>query len=151
MSYTDLRDFACEYSVPAGEGVVVQVEKLGGGTVGKAYTGTWRYIVTRNGQEVRRGQDFESGTELTHFEAAWIIACSGGYVSDDDAFLNEDHADYPHHAGALPDCPACESHCHCGEQHDEGCQPGGMYEHPMTDGKLYHATQCVWSGHSDED
>ncbi|GAA1122426.1 hypothetical protein HDA36_000020 [Nocardiopsis composta] len=23
------------------------------------------------------------------------------------------HADYPHHPGALYDCAACESECHC--------------------------------------
>lgn len=149
MSYTDLRDFSCEFSVPAGEGVVVQVEKLGGGTVGKSYDGDWRYIVTRNGEEVSRGQDYRSGLPVTHLEAAWSIACNGGFVSDDSVFLNEDHADYPHKPGRLHDCHACEGHCHCGEAHDEGCQPGGAYEHPMTDGKLYHTTECVWSGHED--
>lgn len=138
MSYTDLRDFACEFSVPAGDGVVVQVEKLGGGTVGKRYDGTWRYIVTRNGEEVRRGQDLQHSSPMTHFEIAWILGAQ--FTGDDPSFLSETHVDYPHWPGRLIDCPACEAHCHCGEAHDESCR------HPM-DGELHHTTECVWPGH----
>jgi hypothetical protein len=46
MSYTDLRDFFQEYETTDGTGLRVQLEKLGGGTVDKAYDGNWRYIVT---------------------------------------------------------------------------------------------------------
>jgi hypothetical protein len=32
------------------------------------------------------------------------------------------HADYPHHAGKLYDCPACEARCHCtGDPADTEC------------------------------
>lgn len=51
-----------------------------------------------------------------------------------------EHVDYPHEPGYLYDCLACEAECHCGETHDETCT------HPMNDGKLYHTTQCVYSG-----
>ncbi|MEW9530621.1 hypothetical protein [Microbispora sp. NPDC049125] len=59
------------------------------------------------------------------------------------------HVDYPHQPGRLPDCPACEAECHCGEDHDESCV-AGPFAHPMNDGKLYHTTRCVWPGHDDE-
>lgn len=75
MSYTDLRDFEQEYARTMPNGIVVQVEKLGGGTVGKAYTGTWRYIVLNpDGSEAARGQDMETGMPHTHKQAARVIA-----------------------------------------------------------------------------
>lgn len=142
MSYTDLRDFTCEYSGIVGD-VTVQIEKLGGGTVGESYTGTWRYIVTRrSGKEIQRGQDLESGTPWTHAQAARFIGCELT-VTEEDSFDEEEHVDYPHEPGRLSDCPACEERCHCGEAHDESCT------HPMGDGKLYHTTECVWPGHEE--
>lgn len=69
MSYTDLRDFAAEYTADV-DGLSVAIEKLGGGTVGQKYTGTWRYVVTNAaGIEVARGQDCETGMPHTH---AWV-------------------------------------------------------------------------------
>lgn len=76
MSYTDLRDFVAEYTyVTPDHYFTVQVEKSGGGTVGKAYTGMWRYIVTitETGKEIARAQDFYSGTCMTHRGAAITI------------------------------------------------------------------------------
>lgn len=76
MSYTDLRDFAAEASFTfdvEGTDVKIEIEKLGGGTVGRAYDGTWRYIVTADGSEMTRGQDFTTGTPKTHQEAAALI------------------------------------------------------------------------------
>lgn len=84
MSYTDLRDFTEEYSQDFPEiGVRVQIEKLGGGTVGKSYVGTWRYIVTslNSGSELERGQDLESHIPTTHEEAAESVA---EYFEDED-------------------------------------------------------------------
>lgn len=74
MSYTDLRDFEAEYSFPGDNGIVVKIEKLGGGTVGKKYVGIWRYIVTCKGQEVARGQDYSTGTAKSHVWVARDIA-----------------------------------------------------------------------------
>lgn len=75
MSYTDLRDFAAEYTYQADSGLTVQVEKLGGGTVGEKYVGLWRYIVTDSkGAELGRGQDMESGLPHGHRSAARIVA-----------------------------------------------------------------------------
>lgn len=75
MSYTDLRDFSEEYKTTTDDGLTVQIEKLGGGTVGNAYTGTWRYIVTNaSGVEVARGQDCETGMPHTHAQVAVFVA-----------------------------------------------------------------------------
>lgn len=75
MSYTDLRDFEVEYETVTDAGFMVKVQKLGGGTVGREYAGTWRYIVTdAAGQELGRGQDLETGRPKTHAEVAEIVA-----------------------------------------------------------------------------
>lgn len=79
MSYNDLRDFEAEY---AGEiddlmsegSVRVEVEKLGGGTLGKSYAGRWRYRVTLPDGTVHKGQDLETGTPVTHEQAARTAA-----------------------------------------------------------------------------
>jgi hypothetical protein len=78
MSYTDLRDFHAEASFAVGDGIEIEIEKLGGGDIGTAYAGTWRYIVTHThahgGAEILRGQELESGTPITHEQAAALIA-----------------------------------------------------------------------------
>lgn len=75
MAYRDLRDFAPELVAQADSGLIVQVEKLGGGTLGRAYTGAWRYIVSdAAGRELGRGQDIETGMPHTHAEVAVLIA-----------------------------------------------------------------------------
>lgn len=42
------------------------------------------------------------------------------------------HVNYPHHPGALYDCPACEARCHCGPGVAEGTE-----------------TECIWTGHEE--
>lgn len=80
MSYTDLRDFDSELSVSipqmndGDKTLSIQIEKLGGGTVGKSYTGTWRYRVLWAGKEVYKAQDLETPTPTSHEEAASLIA-----------------------------------------------------------------------------
>lgn len=75
MSYTDLRDFEEEYTHVDDYGQTFKLEKLGGGTLGKSYAGTWRYLVTDDkGNEIARGQDFETGMPHTHKEAACELA-----------------------------------------------------------------------------
>lgn len=71
MSYTDLHDFDAEYTYTAPSGTIVQIAKLGGGTVGREYSGRWRYIVTdNNGTEIARGQDYDTPMPHTHKRAA---------------------------------------------------------------------------------
>ncbi len=75
MSYTDLRDFSAEHTQTMDNELTVQIEKMGGGTLGEAYAGTWRYIVTNAaGIEVARGQDFTTGMPHTHAEVAVLVA-----------------------------------------------------------------------------
>ncbi len=88
MSYSDLRDFSHEAAYRFGNEngrYVVEIEKLGGGVVGRDYDGKWRYIVRHvadwNGSEyvpvepheIARGQDFESPMPLSHRRAALVI------------------------------------------------------------------------------
>lgn len=75
MSYTDLRDFEPEYTYTSDEGLCVQVEKLGGGTVGRKYAGTWRYVVSNaNGAVVARAQDYTLQFPHSHKWVARDIA-----------------------------------------------------------------------------
>jgi hypothetical protein len=76
VSYTDLRDFLAEASYILSDGIEIHIEKLGGGDVGTAYTGTWRYIVphAHGGAEILRGQQLWSGTPITHAQAAALVA-----------------------------------------------------------------------------
>lgn len=77
MSYTDLRDFSAELTYTDSQyGVTIQVEKLGGGTLGKKYDGIWRYIATHTNtdEEITRGQDYETGTPKEHDEVAEELA-----------------------------------------------------------------------------
>lgn len=74
MSYTDLRDFSPEYAASRGD-LRIQVEKLGGGTLGRDYDGVWRYVVSdQHGTELVRAQDFKAGTPLSHHVVSMRIA-----------------------------------------------------------------------------
>ncbi|MEU0159036.1 hypothetical protein ABZ154_09390 [Streptomyces sp. NPDC006261] len=82
MSYTDLRDFECEYrEVFTGEhngeheAFVVEIEKTGGGTVGRQYTGeTWRFIARfSGGREIDRAHDLFIPGPTTHVQAAKVV------------------------------------------------------------------------------
>lgn len=78
MSYTDLRDFVPEFTYESPEGLTVEVEKAGGGTLGTAYDGQWRYIVTRDSVEISRGQDYWTGMFCTH---EWVAKDIAAYFS----------------------------------------------------------------------
>lgn len=82
MSYTDLRDFNCEYrEVFEGEhngrpeAFVVEIEKMGGGTVGEKYAGEyWRYVARfSDGVKIAQGQDLLMGSPATHQDAAQAV------------------------------------------------------------------------------
>ncbi|WP_019629665.1 hypothetical protein [Actinomadura atramentaria] len=100
MSYTDLRDFEAEAVFEPGDGIRIEIEKLGGGTPGEAYDGTWRYIVTNThahgAGEVMRGQDLETGMPITHAQAAAIVAgwlTAGESRSDHERAFGNAHED----------------------------------------------------------
>lgn len=91
MSYTDLRDFEADAvftvsKLNAGDPeLTIAIEKLGGGTVGDAYEGIWRYVVTFAGEVIRYGQDLHTGYPTTHEGAAVLLAdCVSCDVDDID-------------------------------------------------------------------
>ena len=117
MSYADGRDFAPEYARTMPDGTLVEIEKLGGGEIGKQYEGTWRYRVTPYGEkdETFFRQDFRTSTPKDHAEAL-VILVDFLYEGMEDETPDSDAAgnplacvNYPHFLGALYDCPACEA------------------------------------------
>lgn len=59
-----------EYRQELDDGRVIEIMKLGGGTLGKRYDGDWEVIVTdRNGRSVFEDR-LRTGTPKTHAEAA---------------------------------------------------------------------------------
>lgn len=62
-------DFDSEYAATR-DGVRVEVEKIGGGTVGQKYAGTWRYVARyADGELIACGNDFYCPTPITHHGA----------------------------------------------------------------------------------
>jgi hypothetical protein len=100
VSYTDLRDFHPEatFNVPQlnhdDVPLVIKIEKSGGGDIGKAYSGTWRYVIDYDGQDcIYFGQELETGTPVTHKAAARLLA---RYLSDvGDPYSDPDREDAP--------------------------------------------------------
>lgn len=69
----NINDFEPEYSLIIPGGVIL-IEKNGGGTVGKKYTGElWSYVVMVHGQMVAKGDDLYCGTPTSHKKAAKTI------------------------------------------------------------------------------
>jgi hypothetical protein len=54
--------------------LTIEVAKVGGGTVGRAYTGWWQIVVTYAGREVYRTDDLHTGSPCTHRVAARHLA-----------------------------------------------------------------------------
>lgn len=63
---------------------LIMIAKMGGGTYGKKYDGAWSYVVLKNNGELARGDNFLSGTPLSHREAAIGVI----------QFLTDDVTDY---------------------------------------------------------
>ena len=68
-----------EYPEPE---IIISVSKVGGGTLGKSYKGSWEYRVSIRGLPEyvppMLGDDLTTGTPKTHAQVAQIIA---GYLS----------------------------------------------------------------------
>lgn len=60
---------------PGGRALAVRVSKTGGGTLDRAYEGTWIYRVTYVGSQhvLMEGDDLRIGTPKTHRQIAEII------------------------------------------------------------------------------
>ena len=54
--------------------IVIAVSKLGGGTRGRAYEGTWEYSILVNGAVFFTGVDLHTGTARTHAQVARLVA-----------------------------------------------------------------------------
>lgn len=77
-----------EYPEPR---ITIRVSKVGGGTVGESYDGTWEYRVGYDGRTAMTGSDLVTGTPKTHEQAARILA---GYLSSGEYdFIPEDQHD----------------------------------------------------------
>lgn len=57
---------------PIGTHVMVEMSKVGGGTVGRRYSGRWSYRITVRGKVVAEGDDMNTPKVVTHEEAARI-------------------------------------------------------------------------------
>jgi hypothetical protein len=57
---------------PLGTHVMVEISKVGGGTLGRRYQGLWNYRITSKGKVVAEGDDLRTGSPATHEEAARI-------------------------------------------------------------------------------
>ena len=60
------------------DGSVVEIEKVGGGTIGKSYTGEkWFYRFTTADNDVTEGTEWATalhvGGSATHLEAAYVV------------------------------------------------------------------------------
>lgn len=53
---------------------MVDIYKVGGGTLGNAYIGLWGYRVRRHGKVIASGEDLRTGMPVTHEQAA-ELAC----------------------------------------------------------------------------
>src|ERR1700735_4057250 len=75
-------------TIPAAPGepdLVIEIAKVGGGTVGRAYTGWWQAAVTCGGQEVYRTDQLHTVAACPPRHAARFLA----------AFLGNQHAPDP--------------------------------------------------------
>jgi hypothetical protein len=91
MSHTDLTP---EFIAESRDGIRLEIEKMGGGTLGQAYQGTWCYRVTwpaSGGREgnVIEGQDLDTPMPATHENAASVLC----------GFLDLDWQDFTHVTG----------------------------------------------------
>lgn len=71
-------DISPEFIAENREGVRVEIEKIGGGIIGKAYAGDWQYRVTVPAWggfmgNTYDGTDLRTGTPKTHAEACAIL------------------------------------------------------------------------------
>lgn len=75
-----MTDFTAEHTATDEFGWITAIEKIGGGTFGRAYAGRWAYKVFDDQNNlVEEGDDFWCGTPRTHRKVAIDI---GDWVHD---------------------------------------------------------------------
>lgn len=62
-----------EFHLHTDQGDVVDLYKVGGGTLSHAYDGLWGYRHVRDGVEIAAGEDLHTGMPHTHQEAALLV------------------------------------------------------------------------------
>lgn len=62
-----------EFTGRAEIGEAVEIYKVGGGSLGKAYEGLWGYRVSIGNEVVASGEDLCTGMPKTHKEAARLV------------------------------------------------------------------------------
>lgn len=62
--------------------ILIGISKVGGGTVGESYSGSWSYVITMDGTVVLSGSDFSCGMPHTHQYTARAIADYFGAVGE---------------------------------------------------------------------
>lgn len=87
-----------------------------------------RHIASNDHEHGNRHEDWPTNAS----GSGYVHADTPGSDSPHDLGLiyrvsRVDHADYPHEAGYLPDCRACEARCHCDGESAE-CVYGGDHD-----------------------
>lgn len=73
--------------------ILIGISKIGGGTVGESYSGTWRVAAACDGATVLSGSDIGCGTPKTHGEVARIYA-DFLYAAGESLYLRHEDSDY---------------------------------------------------------
>lgn len=100
----------CEYAVRVPEMyadgpesvILLGISKVGGGTVGESYSGSWSYVITCDGTTVISGSDFSCGMPHDHEYTARQVADYFGAVGESLTFRHEDSE----HAGEYDETQA---------------------------------------------
>jgi hypothetical protein len=68
--------------------VMIYVSKVGGGTVGKSYSGSWAWSCVIDGEETGHGDDLSTGMPKTHAETARLVAdfLAGSYPEGSELY-----------------------------------------------------------------
>lgn len=79
-------DYEPEFRRVFDTGIIVSINKTGGGTLGKSYVGAWDFEVMFNGASLYQGQ-LETGSPRTHEGAAEaahdMVLTSGSFIEGD--------------------------------------------------------------------
>lgn len=66
-------DYEPEFKREFDTGIIVSIDKTGGGTLGKSYVGTWDFTAVINSQSRSIVGEIETGTAKTHDAAAEAV------------------------------------------------------------------------------
>ena len=70
--------------------ILIGISKVGGGTLGESYSGSWSYVITCDGITVISGSDFFCGMPHDHEYTSRQVADYFGAVGESLTFRHED-------------------------------------------------------------